>query len=141
MHYFCKCECLYHEEPPYVLLSVRGGAHDLAVAVVGEGSGLQSGLQLSRALEELRLCGHLAHVHLSLDRLRRLLLRSHFRVLKRHQLPSELEETHVSRDSQDIHNRFFKVSGILTAKDAPTGLRTHLGGFFRGGMMVVSTVG
>lgn len=30
---------------------------------------------------------------------------------------------------------------LLTAKEAPTGLRTHLGGFFRGGTIVSWTVG
>ncbi len=86
----CKRECVYHEEPPDVLLGVTRGAADLAVAVAGDGSGVKSGLQLRRAREELRLRGHLTHTHLSRDWL---LLRSHIRALKRHQLPSELEET------------------------------------------------
>lgn len=91
---------MYHEEPPDVLLGVRRGAADLAVAVAGEGSGVKSGLQLRRALEELRLCGHLTHMHLSRD----WLLRSHIRALKRHQLPSELEETEASTDSRDVQH-------------------------------------
>lgn len=133
----------HQKELPYVLLSVRLGRLNLGLAVVVEGARLQRRLQLPGALEELCLRGNLAHKHLSGDRLRALHGRQ-LGILKGDQLPTKLRNNNNTsvKAVAFIINMFIKYFNVaLTAKEAPTGLRTHLGGFFRGGTMVSCTVG
>lgn len=80
----------YQKELPNVLLSVWLGILNLGLAVAVEGAWLQRRLQLPGALEELRLCGNLAHKHLSGDGLGAL----HWRqlgILKGYQLSTKLK--------------------------------------------------
>ena len=136
----------HQKELPYVLLSVGLGALDLGLAVAVEGARLQRRLQLPGALEQLCLRGNLAHKHLSGDGLGAL-HGSRFGILKGYQLSTKLRKKKNTRSAMKGKNKccfntwleIFYFS--LTAKEAPTGLRTHLGGFFKGETMVSCTTG
>lgn len=140
------CLRAYQQELPYVLLSVWLGALNLGLAVVVEGARLQRCLQLPGALQEFCFRGNLTHKHLSGDGLGAL----HWRqlgILKCYQLSTKLKEKRkyvaLTKGSSVILTLFSQWwwNILLTAKEAPTGLRTHFGGFLSGGMMVSWAVG
>lgn len=123
----------YLQEGPNCSLKLVRSHADLLLAEVHKAARAQRGLQPVGALQKGRFRDDLTDVNnvgRGLLRLRRP------RVLQRHQLPSKLREKNQTRNTECKRWRFPLKNGAkllgLTAKEAPTGLRIHLGGFFRG---------
>lgn len=141
----------YLEERPESLLKLINGNINLSLAEVHEGACVQSGLQLVRSLQEVCFCHNLADMYDMRTELLRL-LRVRLWILQRNQLSTKLLKKEKTENSFSvckinkealckISNMYFFKKEVnvhvcvwnysrLTANEAPTGLRIHLGGFF-----------
>lgn len=121
---------LHLEERPERLLKGASRRVDLPLAELHEAARAQRGLQLLGAFQEGRFRDNLADV----DDMSGGLLGARLPVLQRYQPPAELKKKKKKRVSQTAAEGHGRSGGKeeLTANEAPTGLRIHLGGFFRG---------
>lgn len=129
----------YLKERPNSFFKLIFSHVDLFLAEVHEVTWTQSGLQLVGALQKSCFCNNLAHVHNVRSGLLRL-LGVWFCILQRYQLPTKLKGNKSKKISSVLKKRkavspyfWSKLKETeLTANEAPTGRRIHLGGFFRG---------